>query len=153
MRAALVDTVGEPNIFTIGTGVLRSHESVFASLLVDLVIPGVEVEGVVAIDVSINGVAGIGSEEGRGEVVAQTQSVNSLTHTVEVVVLRQLGNELDELVLVDQNASSCVIQDITSRLTDDGEGEARVIAPAELQINVFSLGFGHALLWQVDKIW
>lgn len=109
VSAALVDTVAAADVFGVGTGVLRCHKGVFSSLLVDLVVPGVQIEWVVTVDVSINGVASIGGKEGCCEVVAQTQTVDPLTHAVEVVVLRQLGDELDELVLVDQHTSSGVI--------------------------------------------
>lgn len=63
----------------------------------------------VAVDVSVDRVASIGGEEGCSEVVTQTQAVNPLAHAVEVVVFRQLSNELDKLVLVDQHASSGVV--------------------------------------------
>lgn len=109
MSASLVDTVAAANILGISAGVLRCYQRVCSSLLVDLIISGIQVEGVVAVDVSVNRVTSIGSKEGCCEVVAQTQTVNSLAHTVEVVVLRQLGDELDELVLVDQHASSGIV--------------------------------------------
>ena len=107
--AALVDTVAATDILGLRGGVLRCHKGVFSSLLVDLVVPGVQIEWVVTVDVSINRVASIGGKEGRCEVVAQAQAVDPLTHAVEVVVLRQLCDELNELVLVDQHASPGVV--------------------------------------------
>jgi hypothetical protein len=152
VRVALINTVAESNVIAIGTGVLRSHQSVCTSLLVHLIVSRVQIEGVVAVDVSIDRVASIGRKESRCEVVSQTQPVDPLTHAVEVVLLWQLGDKLDELVLVDQDASSCVVQDITGRLADDGERESGVIAPAELQINVLRLWVRYALPRQFDQI-
>lgn len=109
MSASLVDTVAAANILGVGAGVLRGHQRVCTSLLIDLVVPGIQIEGVVAVDVSVDRVASIGGKEGCCKVVAQTQTMDPLTHTVEVVVLRQLSDKLNELVLVDQHASSGIV--------------------------------------------
>lgn len=49
---ALVDTVAATNVVALGAGILRCHEGVLPGLLVDLVVSGVEIEWVVAIDVA-----------------------------------------------------------------------------------------------------
>ena len=70
VSAALVDAVAASDVLGVGAGVLRGHKGVFASLLVKLVVPGVQIEGVVTVDVAVNGVASIRGKEGRGEVIA-----------------------------------------------------------------------------------
>lgn len=101
---------------------------------------------------TINGVASIGSIEGRREVVAELQSVDSLTHAIKVVVLRQLGDEFNELVLVDQHATPGIVKNISSRFAHNREGEAGIVAPAELKIDVFRLRLWDTLLRQVDEV-
>lgn len=101
---------------------------------------------------TINRVTCIGGVKGSSKVVVQAQSVDSLAHTVQVVVLGQLSDELNELVLINQDTASSIVEHVTGRLADDSERKARVVAPAELKINVFSFRLWHALLRQINKI-
>lgn len=52
MSVALVDTVAATNVVALSAGILRCHKRVLSGLLIDLVVSGVEIEWVVAIDVA-----------------------------------------------------------------------------------------------------
>lgn len=133
--------------------ILRRDERMLASLLVNLVVPGVKVERMVAIDVAIDWVTSIGREESSGKVVPQAQVMDALAHTIEIVVLRQLGDELDELVLVYQHGATSVEEHISGRLADDGKAECWLVAPTELKIDVLRVVVWHSLLRQSNEVW
>lgn len=52
MGAALVDTVAPADVVALRAGILRCDELVRAVLLVNLVVPSVEIERVIAVDVA-----------------------------------------------------------------------------------------------------
>lgn len=79
--------------------------------------------------------------------------MDSLTHAIEVVVLRQLGDEFNKLVLVDQHATPGIVKNISSRFAHNRKGEAGIVAPAELKVDVLRLRLGDTLLRQVDELW
>lgn len=75
---ALIDAMA---VAFVGFGrgdVLGGDEGSVAGGVVDRVVASVEVEGVIAVDVPVDWVTGVGSPEGRGEVVAKSEAVNSL---------------------------------------------------------------------------
>ena len=75
--------------FAFGGHVLCSHQRLLARVLVHFIIAGVEIKWVNAVDVPIDGVASICSIEGGGEVVTESEIMDALAHTIEIVVLRQ----------------------------------------------------------------
>ena len=81
------------------------------------------------------------------EVVAEPETMDALSHAIEVVVPGHLRNELDELVLVHKDAAGRIEENITSGLADHLEGERRLICPAELQVDILRLWVRHSLLW------
>jgi hypothetical protein len=104
------------------------------------------------VKVPVHRVSVIGCEHSGGQVVAQSDSVKSLSQTIEVVVLGQLGYKLNVLILEDQHGALGGEDNITSRLSQDGEAEGRVIGPDELKINVLGSLIGNTLLRLVDLL-
>lgn len=100
MRVAEIDTVG---IGDVGSGLcgISGKKGQVAGLGVGFIVAGIEIEGMDSVKVSIERIAHICSIEGRGKIVAHSQTMHMLSHAVKIVVLRQSANEFEELVFID----------------------------------------------------
>lgn len=88
-----------------------------------------KVERMAAVEIAINWVTHVSSVDGSREVVVESKAMNALSQTVEVVVVGKCVDELDKLVLVNELAALGCEDNVSSRLTSDGEPERWVIAP------------------------
>lgn len=87
-----------------------------------------------AIFVTVPGVCGIHVPISRNVTGQVTQGSNLLTHSGDVVIGRQRGNELDELVLKDQLSAFGAEEHISSCSALNLKPEARLIPPDKLEV-------------------
>jgi len=69
-----------------------------------------------SVQVSVDWISDVCCVEGGGEVVAQSEAVDTFTQAVEVVVGWQNRDKLDELVFVDEDGAHGGEKDITRGL-------------------------------------
>jgi len=90
----------------------------------------------VTVDVAVNGVSGVRSVEGPGEIVSESEGMDGFSQSIEVVVLRQRTAELNELVFVDQDRALGGEEHVAGGQASDREGEGRIVLPAESQVTL-----------------
>lgn len=82
----------------------------------------------------------ISSKDSGSKVVSQSEAVNPVTETIEIVIRRQSRNKFYELVLID-NLCSCSVEDsISCSLSCDLKREGRIVAPRKLERMVLTVG-------------
>jgi hypothetical protein len=104
------------------------------------------------VKVPVQRVSIVSCEHGGSQVIAESESVKSLSQTIEVVVGRQLRDELNKLVLENEYGALGREENIASRLSQDSKAEGRLVRPDELKINVLISLVRNALLRLVDLL-
>lgn len=72
------------------------------SITASLKVPGLQIEGMTAIEISVNWVSYVSSVDGGIEIVVEPQTVNTFAKSIEIVVFGQVCLELNELIFVDK---------------------------------------------------
>jgi hypothetical protein len=92
------------------------------------------------VKVPVHRVSIVSREHGSGQIVPKSESVKSLSQTIQVVVLRQHRYKFNELILEDEYTALGGEENVASRLSQDRKAESGVVRPDELKINVLCSG-------------
>jgi len=138
MRVAIVETMGTrlvsgscwlitvPDDWLLDFRLLQGH---IAGIAAFLEVTCFQVEWMTAVQVAVNWVANVRSIDGGSEVVVETETGDTFTKTVEIVVFWQTVYKFNELVLIDELSAFSSEDDISSRVTTDIKPERWLVAP------------------------
>ena len=82
-----------------------------------------------AVQVAVNWVTNVRSIDGGSEVAVETETGDTLTKTVEIVVFWQTVDKFNELVLIDELGALSSEDDISSGVTTDIKPKRWLVAP------------------------
>ena len=89
-----------------------------------------------AVEVLINRVANVGGVERTGQVVTQSQTMDDLSETVQVISLVLMSDQFNELVLIYEFRACCGEENIAGAVPCHVEAKASVLrmVPRERQV-------------------